>query len=167
MTNFTAIAFLFILFLSGNVYAEINLEEAKELVNQKKYFDALKLVSPCLVAESTKDIPNLEDCLYEGEKIAEEAVKELKIKRSEALKSLKMENFPNYLDFYNEQEAIVKKLIAPYEKLGIHPIYFEPGAEYLYKDEFFERLKRMFPNSKHRPEYEYVLIDKSASVMLQ
>jgi len=162
--KFTALTISVMLFSPIISLAEIKLDEAKKLVNQKKYFDALKLVSPCLKAVSTKNIPNLEDCLYEGEKIAELAVEELSQQLFKLLKNLKMENYPDYLSYYAAYDAIRKKLEGPYVNMGIHLFYCGSGAEYWYKSEFFKRLKEIFPKSKYRAEYEYVLIDKSAHV---
>ena len=51
-------------------------------------------------------------------------------------------------------------MIAFCQDIGIHPFFHEPGAEYFYDSEFLELLRKQFPRSKYRAEYEYVLINK-------
>ena len=52
------------------VSQEIDIENANELYENSKGFQALQVLSPCLKAKSANEFVNLEKCLYLGEQIA-------------------------------------------------------------------------------------------------
>ena len=62
---------------------KIDLKEVRRLIDQEKYFEALKILSPSLQPDAKKHISNLEDCLYEGEKVADRAVQKISEKYKE------------------------------------------------------------------------------------
>lgn len=140
------------LFSSINVYAEVRLEEAKILYyEQDKYLEALQLVSPCLKVDSPKDVPDLEECLYFGNSVSEKAMEELNVKQKIIQRNFNID--------MKERSILINDLLAPYKKMGITPVYAEPHNEYRYQYEFFKRLKELFPKSKYRAEYEYILLN--------
>ncbi|KAF0221026.1 MAG: hypothetical protein FD174_739 [Geobacteraceae bacterium] len=140
-----------IFFLSFKVLAaDIDINKARNLVSNKKYFDALKIVAPCLKSSSIKSIVNLEECLYLGESIAEDAIRDLNKGFQKAFD--KGASFPSW------------EGLLPYNALGLKLGYDTPGANIVYENDFFKQLQAVLPNSKYREEVEYTLLDRNASV---
>jgi hypothetical protein len=159
---------LLVLFLSPVCIAygqnKVDIDNVNNMVQQQQYFAALKLVSPCLSANSVKEISNLEECLYKGEKIAIEAVSELSSKYWKMSDDLEKSTTNGNQSFYIKREELLKALRQSYLDLGISTRYNEIVNEFIYSHEFFKSLHEKFPNSKYQEEVEYILIDSEASV---
>jgi len=139
-------AFVFLLLLPAIAFADVDVDKANALLKEGKSFEALKIVSPCLDADATDKLSNLEDCLYYGEKIAEIAVYNLDTQ------------YQNIAD--NNKENELANLFKPYKDLGIEPKWEKPlrDVRIYYDHDFFKRLSTLYPESKYKGEVEYLFI---------
>lgn len=130
-----------------------DLDKAKALAEQKQGFKALAIVAPCLKAKTRKDFPNLEDCLFLGEAIAERAVGPLG------------EKYEKETDYGRNGVRFVDwPGVTPYIAMGLNVTYGHYGGG-IYRHEFLHKLKSLFPNSKYRDVFEYKFIERGVNDM--
>ena len=127
-------------------FDNVDLKKADLLFKNGQYLESLKIVTLCLKAKSDKEMSDLEKCLYLGENITNKAIEHLN-------KKIDDNRFKN-----NRPNISSSDLDAPYKQIGLKLTEEYGTSRVIYDCDFFKRLKELFPHSKYKSEYEYVLI---------
>lgn len=116
--------------VSGAVFARVDVERGRLMLDKQEHWAALELFAPCLKDSYSAEKNEHANCLYLGEKAAAEVM--LSIQRSDC-----------------ENSDLLRL-----EKLGLQPIRNVKYAGCLYDYDFFKKLRARFPNSRYRDEVE-------------
>lgn len=150
MSNIILILAGSLLFLGVAFSAEknIDIEKAATLEKIKKYEEALKILAPCLNAKH-EEVNNLEKCLYHGEEITVKGIRSLILQYQKQNKTQ-----PSGLKFENWLK-----------NMGIKVNYNNREGWPEYNHNYIKHLIKLFPNSKHRDVYDYVIIERGYNSM--
>ena len=166
MRTFTVFILLLLFSSVSNGQSKVDLDRARKMVAEKKYFSALQIVSPCLSVKNSGEISNLDDCLYFGEEIAIKAVADMSVKYNASMAEIqKLEKPYDHDNYVNKKDELENQLVKPLLDLGVSPFHSEIGGDWIYQHEFFTTLNSQLPNSKYREEVEYVLFSSSPSAV--
>lgn len=131
----------------------IDIETALALANKEEYVAALGMLAPCLKTTSPLKYSNLEDCLFHGDEITEEAVPPL------AYRYEKETDYGRTGVRFQDWAGVV-----PYLQMGLDLRIGHYGGT-IYQQEFLRHLKDLFPRSKYRDVYEYKLLKRGENDM--
>ena len=166
MRTYAALILLLVFHAIANGQSKVDIDSARKMVVEKKYFSALQIVSPCLNVKNSAEISNLDECLYLGEKIAEKAVSDMSAKYSQSLYDItQLYQGKSPVKYHNKLNEIENQLVKPILDLGISPFYSTIGGDWIYQHEFFKTLNSQLPNPKYQDEVEYVLFSSSPSAV--
>lgn len=164
MKNLSLILFGWLLISSASYSFEktINLSKAISLAENKSYEKSLRILAPCLKARPDK-IENLEDCLFYGEVIATEAMRQppfVSYKNETTLRS----RYEREIDLSRTHGSFNSWISTLGISVTLDPNSFGDG-EPEYSHNYIKTLIHLFPNSGHKDIYDYVVIERGENSM--
>ena len=154
-------AITLVFFICTGVYSQTcNGMSLDSLTNKYDKFEIIKILSPLLHISNIDTKDSLEDCLYLGEIIA----RETPIPKKIMIELNAIRNPKSYDEKYWERYYdCVDRILKAYAEIGIEIGFDKRSDQYIYrKHEFLERIVELNPESKYKPDYEYIIINENS-----
>ena len=128
--------------------SELNIKKAIALSKNKKYIDALRILAPCLNVKPADKNSKVEDCLYNGEEIADKSFRHHLLTHYKNNKPKLRQTYGNYRVWF--------------ATLGIK-IDNVKYAGTIYTHNYLITLKKLFPDSKYQDVFDYKLLERGVN----